>query len=273
MKLTTAIAPAVSAALALFSADAIAQEPLWEVVMVGGEAVTPAYPGSEDRSRRGLLLPFLIYRGEVLRADQSGIGARLAKNERIEFDVGLAASLPADSDDVAARAGLPDLGTLVEAGPRLKVRLAGFGPGSRLRLDLPLRAVIEARSGLRGQGITFEPKLVAEARGPRGSWTADANVGVVLGDRKINGYFYDVAPQYATDARPAYDAGAGLMLVRAGVSGSREVHPDVRLFGFLRHDSYARSASRDSPLMKRNSGTSAGFGFVWTIKRSAEPAR
>jgi MipA family protein len=250
-----------------------AQEPLWELGVLGGAASTPAYPGSSDHSRRGLLLPFLIYRGDVIRADQSGIGVRLVNNDRMEFDVGLAASLPARSDDVAARAGMPDLGPLLEFGPRLKVRLVDFTPASRLRLDLPLRAVIEARSGLRTQGFTFEPKVVFEARGPQGAWTFDANAGLVLGDRKINRYFYEVAPEFATAARPVYAADPGLMLMRTGASGSRLVHPDLRVFGFVRYERYAGAANRDSPLMKRDNGVSAGVGFAWTIKRSRQAAR
>ena len=264
---------AILAAVLAVGFSAHAAEPLWELGAAGGLAVTPAYPGSEDRSRRALVLPFLIYRGEVFRADQGGIGARLVNRERVEFDVGIAASLPAHSDDVAARAGMPDLGTLVEVGPRVKLTLAQLSPASRLRLDLPLRAVVEARDGFRGQGFTFEPKLVYELRGPQGAWSFDANVGMVLGDRKINRYFYEVQPEYASASRPAFDADPGLMLVRAGLSGSHVLTRDVRVFGFVRMDSYAAAANRDSPLMKRDTGASAGVGFAWTISRSAAMAK
>lgn len=264
----------IAALMLALSGAAGAQElPLWELGMLGGAASTPAYPGSSDRSTRGLLLPFLIYRGEVFRADQSGIGARLLRSDRVELDVGLAASLPARSDDVEARAGMRDLGTLLEFGPRLKVRLANPTPNSRVRLDLPLRAVIEARGGARGQGFTFEPKVVYELRGPQEAWTFDANVGMVIGDRKVNRYFYEVQPEFATASRPAYQADSGLMLVRAGVSGSRLINPDLRVFGFVRYESYAGAANKDSPLMKRDTGASAGMGFAWTIKRSARKAR
>jgi outer membrane scaffolding protein for murein synthesis (MipA/OmpV family) len=50
------------------------------------------------------------------------------------------------------------------------------------------------------------------------------------------------------------------------------VTPDVRVFGFVRYDSYAGAANRDSPLMKRHSGASAGIGFTWTLRRSARMA-
>lgn len=262
-----------AAALAGAISPATAAEPLWELGAFGGVASTPAYPGSVDSSRRGLVLPFFIYRGKVMRVDQSGIGARLVNKERFEFDVGLAASLPAKSDDVVARAGMPDLGTLLELGPRAKVTLLDLSPDSRLRLDIPLRAVLEARGGLHSQGYTFEPKVVYESRGPDGVWTFDANVGMVVGDRKVNQYFYEVRPEFALADRPAYAADAGLILVRTGMSGSRMINPDLRVFGFVRLESYASAANRHSPLIKKTTGTSVGVGFAWTIKRSSQPAQ
>ena len=253
-------------------ADAGRGLPLWELGALGGAASTPAYPGADDRSSRAIALPFLIYRGKVLRADQSGIGARLLHTDAVEFDVGFALSLPARSDHVAARAGMPDLGSLVEFGPRLKLKLAELSPASHLRLELPLRAVIEARGDLRRQGWTFEPKLIWETRAAEGAWTTDASLGLVAGDAAINRYFYEVEPRYANPARPAYTARSGLMLLRAGLSGSRKLTPDVRVFGFLRYDSYANAANRDSPLLKRSTGASAGIGFAWTLGRSARMA-
>ena len=249
-----------------------APSPLWEFGALAGAASTPAYPGAAGRSARAIALPFLIYRGKVLRADQSGVGARLLRTDAAEADVGFALSLPARSDEVAARAGMPDLGSLVEFGPRLKLKLAELSPSSRLRLELPLRAVIEVRGGLHRRGWTAEPKLVWETRGPQDAWSTDASLGLVAGDAAINRYFYQVDPRYATAARPAYAAGAGLMLLRAAFSGARKLTPDVRVFGVLRYDSYAGAANRASPLMKRASGVSAAIGISWTLGRSARPA-
>jgi outer membrane protein len=266
----------LSGALALaFTLPAAAQQvlPLWEAGVGGFAASTPAYPGADDRSSRVLAVPFLIYRGEVLRSDASGIGARLLRTDRVEFDVGFAASLPAHSDAVAARAGMPDLGFLGEFGPRLKVFLANPTPTSRLRLDLPLRAVMEFRGGVRRQGTTFEPRLVYETKQPGSPWSYDASFAMVFGDSRINRYFYEVQPQYATPDRPVYSAGAGLMLMRVGLSASYKFNDDVRLFGFVRQESYAGAANRDSPLLKKDSGTAVGGGFAWTIGRSSSAAR
>ncbi len=261
------MAPAWSAAPALPAL------PLWEAGVFGGTAVTPAYPGASERSTRTLALPFLIYRGDVLRADRSGVGARLLNTDRLDGDIGFALSLPARSSDVPARRGMPDLGTLVEFGPRLKIKLAEPTPQGRLSLELPLRAVIEARGGLRRQGATFEPRLIYRLNDAGQAWHVDASLGAVLGNASINDYFYGVAPAFATDQRPAYAAKSGLMLTRLGLGGAYLLHPDWRAFAFLRYDNYTGAANRASPLLRQNSGTSAGIGLLWTWRRSSLPAR
>jgi outer membrane scaffolding protein for murein synthesis (MipA/OmpV family) len=246
--------------------------PLWEAGVGAAMFSTPAYPGASDRSNRGLALPFLLYRGKVLRADQEGVGARLLDTDKVEFDVGFAASLPAHSNDVAARRGMPDLGTLVEFGPRVKYKFADLGGAGRLRFELPVRAVIEGRGGLRRQGWTTEPRFVWERRGDAGRWTMEAQLGAVFGDRRIHRYFFEVAPQYATADRPAYRADGGLMLVRTGLFGTYRINPDVRVFGFVRLDSYAGNANKDSPLFRKDVGASAGVGLAWTLARSSRSA-
>jgi outer membrane scaffolding protein for murein synthesis (MipA/OmpV family) len=62
------------------------------------------------------------------------------------------------------------------------------------------------------------------------------------------------------------------MLVRTGVFGTLRVNPDVRVFGFVRLDSYAGNANQDSPLFEKKTGVSAGVGFAWTLARSARSA-
>ena len=244
-------------------------QPLWELGLAGGVISTPSYPAADDRETRLLALPLFIYRGKVFRSDQSGIGARLFRTDAAELDVGLAASLPARSNDVEARAGMPDLGGLAEFGPRLKLRLVRFDERSGLRAELPLRAVIEVRNGLRHQGYTFEPRLVYERRSMDNKWLFDAHLAAVAGDGKINRYFYEVRPEYATATRPAYSAESGLILVRAGLFAARVVNRDLRVYGFVRAEHYGAGANRDSPLHRRDNGMSAGFGLSWTIKRSA----
>ncbi|GGY30321.1 MipA/OmpV family protein [Pseudoduganella albidiflava] len=271
--------PACLAMLAMMAPAAAQQAPvpapdlpLWEVGVFGGAASTPAYPGADDRSARGLVLPLVIYRGKIIRADRSGVSARLINSDRVELDLGFALSLPARSDDVEARKGMPDLNSLLEFGPRLKVLLAEPSPNSRLRLELPLRVPLELRNGFERRGLVFEPRVVFETGDGTGKWQADATVGAVYGNARLHAYFYDVAPQYATAERPEYHASGGLLMTRLGLSLSRRLSPDWRVFGFTRYDNHSHAANRDSPLFRKTSGVSVGAGFTWTIHRSAARA-
>ena len=269
-------AAVVMAALCAATFTAQAQDsglPLWEAGVVGGTVSTPAYPASADRAVRSLVLPFFVYRGEVLRADRGGLGARLVRKDDFEFDVGFAASLPASSNDIAARKDMPDLGTLIEFGPRLKMTLASPTPTSKIRLELPIRAVLEFNNGVRQQGTAFEPELVLESRDVGAGWSASVSGSLVFGDSQLNQYFYGVAAPYATATRPAYDAQAGLITARLTVNASKAVTPDVRIFGFVRYDNYSSSANQASPLFLQSNGTSAGVGLTWTLGRSERRAQ
>lgn len=263
------------AALAAAEQHEPAREPalsLWEVGLFGGAASTPAYPGAADRSSRALVLPMVIYRGKILRADRSGVNARLFNGDRVELDLGFALSLPARSDDVEARRGMPDLNSLLEFGPRLKVLLARPSPTSSVRLELPLRVPVELGNGFKRHGLVTEPRVLVETGDDGGLWHADASLGAVFGNADLNAYFYDVAPRYATAARPAYAARGGLTMTRLGASLSRRVSPDWRVFGFARYDDLGHAANRVSPLFRKRGGFSVGAGFTWTIHRSAARA-
>jgi hypothetical protein len=186
----------------------------------------------------------------------------------VELDVGFAASLPASSADITVRQGMPDLGTLLEFGPVLKLTLARPQPGSRLGLELPVRGVFEISGGLRSQGFAFQPSLVWETRDIGGGWSLSASGGLVWGDAQLNQYFYGVPNTYATTQRPAFEAQAGLIGMRASLSSSKSLSPDLRLFAYARHDLYNLAANLSSPLALQSTGQSVGLGLSWVFGRS-----
>lgn len=247
--------------------------PLWELGFFAGAVTTPAYPAALERNNRALVLPVVVYRGEIFRAERGNVGARLVHTEDTEVDIGFAASLPASSNDIAARKGMPDLGTLVEFGPRLKTVLARPGANSVVRFELPVRSVIEVQGGLRSQGLVVEPELNWALRVPGSAWTVSTSASLVVGDERLNRYFYGVPADLATAERPAYEATSGLIASRLTLTASLRLGPDVRVFGFIRGESYAGSANASSPLYQRSTGTSAGLGLNWTLGRSEERAR
>ncbi|HEY0957256.1 MAG TPA: MipA/OmpV family protein [Roseateles sp.] len=261
---------------ALLGASAQAEEgarkredlPLWELGAVAGGVSQQAYPGSDQQARRGLVLPYLIYRGKVLHADGDGAGLRAVRTERFELDVSFAGSLSSGSESLRAREGMARLGTLVEAGPVARWFLNGRAARDRISFELPLRGVFEARDPSRHRGLSFEPELSWQRRPQAGGWGYGLSVGALFGDRRLGATFYGVAPGEARPDRPAFNASAGLIAWRLGGSAATSLTPDLRLFAFGRVDSLAGAANRDSALVRRTTGFSYGIGLTYTLKRS-----
>lgn len=117
------------------------------------------------------------------------------------------------------------------------------------------------------RGMAFEPTLLFERRA-RAGWHYQTSLGSVIGDRRLAGTFYGVAPAYATPQRPAYAARSGLIAWRLGTPVSYPVTTDLRLFGFARVD----TANPTSPLVDPRTGASVGLGRTYTFARSQRPA-
>ncbi len=243
--------------------------PLWEAGLVGLAVSQAAYPGSAERVDRVLPLPWAVYRGRVLRAEQGNLGLRAARTDQAELDIGFAGSFGSSGSGGGVRRGLPAIGTLVEFGPRLRWRL-GEVAGGRLGVTAPLRGVFDLSHDFRYRGLAFEPALGWGTR--VGSFNLGLSVGALVGDRRLNDSFYGVAPAYATAWRPAHEAKAGLIATRLSANLSRRLGPDWLVFAFVRSDLLDGAANVGSPLVERRRSTSGGIGLTWTFARSALPA-
>lgn len=261
-------APLASRAQAQAEQPSSAQLPLWEIGAVGLGVSQQAYPGASQRVGRGLALPYLIYRGKYFRADRESLGLRAVNTPRFEFDVGIAGAFGSSSDNIDARRGMPDLGTLVEFGPRLKWHLGAGPAGGRVRAELALRGVFDLDDRLSYRGLSFEPRLIYERRASAG-WGYGTSVGAVVGNQRLADTFYGVAPAFATAGRPAYTAESGLIAWRLGANVSRELTHNLRLFGFARLDSLADAANRASSLAQKTTSTIVGVGLTYTFARSS----
>lgn len=245
--------------------------PLWELGAFGTALTQQAYPGSNQRIDRALVLPYFIYRGKYLRADQGTVGLRAIKTDTVEVDVGFSGAFGSNSNDIEARKGMADLGTLVEFGPRIKWNL-GSAPGNgRWRAELALRSVFDLSDSLRDKGFTLEPELIYE-RATAGGLRYGTSIGMVFGDQRLGDTFYGVAPAYASATRPAYTAQGGLIMTRLSLNMGQAVTPDLRLFGFARVTALDGAANNASPLVRQNSGFTLGFGLTYTLARSTATA-
>ncbi len=192
--------PAAAAALPLVLAAALtaaapraarADAPLWELGLGAGALRLPHYRGAEQSHTWLLPVPYFVYRGPVLRADREGARAVLLERGGVEVDLSVAAGAPTRSRDNRAREGMPDLAPTLELGPVAKWRL-GEGAGWKLELRAPLRAVATLEGRPRHIGWTASPHLNLDLQW-RG-WDVGLLAGALWGDRRLHGYFYDVAP-------------------------------------------------------------------------------
>ena len=242
--------------------------PLWESGVFAGGISQPAYPGAEDRVSLVSGLPFIIYRGDVLRIDRGTVGVRALKTPRTEMDVGFAASLGSHADQVKIRSGMKDLGMLVEFGPRLRVNLGIEGQEKPVvRLQIPVRGVFDVDDHLAYRGIASELQWEADAELPA-NWVISGTLSWLFADQQLADMYYRVAPYEATLNRPAYDAKPGLVATQLSLLLSHLYDNDVRIFGFARLDSVAGSANHDSPLVRQETGWTVGVGLAWTLSHS-----
>lgn len=246
-------------------------QPLWEAGFFGVGGSQQAYPGSRQQVNSGLVLPFFIYRGQVLRAEQGGVGLRALRTARMEFDVGLAGSFGSSASQDDARRGMPDIGTLIELGPRVKWDLGAAPWGGQLNATVPLRGVFDVSNGFAFRGVSLEPVLSWGDRTASG-WAYGVSAGLLIGNRRLADTFYGVAPAEATATRPMYEARAGLVATRLSFNVSRRLGDDWRVFATARLDSVEGAANRRSPLVDKPTGASAGIGLAWTWMRSQQPA-
>jgi outer membrane scaffolding protein for murein synthesis (MipA/OmpV family) len=250
-----------------------ATEPLWEAGLGIAGVHFPHYRGSEQS--RGYLLPapYLVYRGDFLKADRHGVRGVFFKTERLDLNLSVGASLPVSSKDNRARAGMADLKPSVELGPSLDVTLWRSGDRrNKLDLRVPVRGAVTVESSPRFIGGQFFPHLNLDVHDPAGfgGWNLGLLAGPVFTDARYNRYFYEVSAADATASRPRYEApGAGFAGTQFLVALSKRF-PKYWIGGFARYDALQGARFEASPLVTSRSYFAAGLGISWILGESKE---
>lgn len=246
--------------------------PLWEAGIGFAGLSLPDYRGSDQQRFYVLPLPYLIYRGDVLRLDNKGLSGLLFHSDRVRLNISVDAWLSAKSANNTARSGMPDLDPAVQLGPALEICLFKDTNSERVvQLRLPVRAVIATDlSRWNGIGFVVNPQLTFDWRniGPGKGWNFGLAVGPLFATEQYHDYYYEVAPQFAIPGiRPACDA-------RAGYSGSLLILSLTKRFGhfwfgaFARYDELSGAVFANSPLMRADHSLTAGLGFAWVFAES-----
>lgn len=254
------------------SAARAVDKPLWELGVGATVLAIPDYRGSDQTRNYVLPIPYVVYRGELLRADRDGVRGIFFDREEVEAHASVGASVPVDSKDNDARQGMPSLKPTVELGPAVDVTLwRSAVPGMKLTLRLPVRAGLTVERSPEFIGWQFSPRLNLDIDDVGGlpGWNLGVFASPIFGDGRFHRYFYSVPPEYATPSRPVYEA-------RAGYGGTEFLAAVSKRFarywvgGFVRYDALAGATFEDSPLVKSRGYFAAGIAVAWIFAESSQ---
>lgn len=261
-------------ALLLATAPAMAQEvrlPLFEAGAFLGGGLLPGYPAAGRTEARVLALPWLIYRGDILRSDDRGLRGRLFRAGDVELTLNANGALGTQSDNGGARAGMPDIDPIGEIGPSLRwVAWHDAGRRGRIVLEAPLRAAFSTDfSRIRHRGFVLAPELAYERLGlGRPGARARLGLGPVFATGGLMDYWYRVKVDQVRPGRPAYDAKGGYLGLRLQFSYRLPVTDRISLTAGGRLESFAGAVNADSPLFRNDFNATVVAGVSVSFYRS-----
>ncbi len=265
--------------LVLFTNLAIAggdMKPLWEAGLVGIGGYVPDYPASDENRLKAIVLPYLVYRGDIFRAgDRAILRGRFIHKDRFELDISLDGSFDTESDENLARRGMPDLDYLFEVGPRMQITLKDDFLRGKIDLEIPLQGVIATDfSSLSLKGLVFQPQVAWQHNNFWGTGVR-LKIGVcpIFATEDFMDYFFEVEPRFTTPARHAYDAQGGYLGSEMRLAAIRRIGKDLNIIGDMKMDVYTGSKNDDSPLFRDPSNLSIRVGLIWTPFQSKRKVR
>jgi hypothetical protein len=254
---------------------ALSDQPLWEIRLAAFGRYGPVYPASEDSQVDIVPLPFPIYRGKILRiGDETDkpVRTRIFRRDRIKIDMDFGLNFSADSDDIDAREGMPDLDLLLEAGPELELEFESQPLGGRMFLAFQTRGAVSL-DGLdpEWRGVVLSTELKYER-----PFSRDSELILKLtpewASNDYMDFFYGVAPEFATADRPAYKASSGYLGTKLGVTVKHAVTKKLDIVGGVRFGFYQGARNEDSPLFTQDTNTGVILAFIWKFWESERRA-
>jgi hypothetical protein len=249
------------------------EESLWEMRLAAFTRYGSSYPASEETQFNFIPLPFPVYRGRYLRlgADaEKPIQGRLFRRDRIRLGIDFDLRFGSDSDEIAARTGMPDLDFMLEAGPELELQFVdGHLAGGDLFLALQLRAAFSF-DGLDPtyRGLVFNPELQYLKKLRKPGQQLRVRLTPTFANSDYMAYFYTVEPQFATPQRSAFDAKSGYMGTDISVALRQPITKRFEIWGGLRFGFHQGAKNDSSPLYTQDVTPSIYVVFLYKFWES-----
>ncbi len=254
------------------SCEPSGKKPLWEFGLFNAAARVPHYRGADEHGWYVLPLPYLIYRGEFLRANREGLRGVFLDTEYFETDISLSGVPPVEDND--AREGMSDLDAVFEVGPALKYHPLGRLRQDSLYLEIAGRAAFSL--GFHGgmdvsyRGLKYGLCMAYSNRSlfARHDLSFHLKAGVDFSNSELHGYYYDVPREDVRPDRPLYDSDGGYSGFSVSASMSKKLSDRFSLGFYSRWENLSGAAYEDSPLVKQEDNFTVGAALVWTIAKS-----
>lgn len=249
---------------------------LYELGLGMGGALDPHYPGSDQSRVIVLPFPFGVYRGRILQSDRRGTRAKLFNGGGFDISISGTGAFPVKSSDDIARAGMDDLGWMLQLGPKVRFDMKSWADGSVLRAGLSTRFAASASdfNTIDGRGFVLEPEIVYQKPDvfvERLDFFS--SLSATFATLKYMDYIYGVPEAAATPERSAYVAHAGyLESVFQGGLSYRTMDGKHKFVVSTQVGSLAGASIEDSPLVKTRLDLTVGVAWVWTLFESEEKA-
>lgn len=239
-------------------------EKRWELGIGIGGLTTPDYRGSKTNRSYVAPIPYVVYRGPIIRTDREGVRGDFLRTDQLEFTASLAVSFTPDNHKNELRLGMPELASTLEGGPALNINLTGDSFREGFSLTLPVRAVMTVGQGSPEYiGLVSTPALLYRRQLP-GRWNLHLRAGPMFASGKYHNYYYTVRPEHALPGRPVYDADSGYSGFNSQVAITRR-HGDFWYAFYSRYANLSGAGFLDSPLVETRHNITAGFAISWVI--------
>jgi MipA family protein len=244
------------------------QEKKWELGVGLGSVYGPDYRGSDEYRSFTSVIPYVVYRGKFIRSDRDGVKAQFFSSDDIDFSLSASAYISPDSDENKRRENMPALGSTLELGPSLNIRLTGENLHNGWQLQLPWRAVFAlGGSSNKMIGSVIQPQLFYQHQ--FSAWNLRYKTSVMFASNAYHDYYYSVAAPYVTAERPEFHASSGYSGFINEISLSRQLdiaELKTRVAFFIRYDNLANVKFDKSSLFVSENVWRGGIAFIWVIK-------
>lgn len=252
------------------------RKPLWEVGAFAAAFTIPHYVGSDEYHTFVFPFPYIIYRGEFFQADRGGVRGLFFYSDRIEFDISTGGNLPVSSDSNEARKDMPELDTLLEIGPAIRYYIYRRGALDHLYLQAAWRGAMsfEFNGGLdigvdyRGYRSTLGLTYKNESLFQDNDLTFFMSAGISYADNILNGYFYDVAPEFVTPDRGRFDADAGYAGLHLSCVAIKDLSERWSIGAVAGWRNINGAVFEESPLVRTSNNYYGSAFLIWKFARS-----